>query len=383
MFITENISRLVSPIETFTKVEKILFDNDILENYGVFTGHNKLKLLFPNFYALGTEKAKRFVPLNPFVSYGKGYTVEAALASALMELAERYSHFKYMRTQSVKQASLLELGNEKTFYDFFQCLNKENLEILKEISVEDFNSYKFQWHKLKKINGEDVLAPMFLWSQVCGSNGVSSGNSKEEALLHGIYECVERHCMSLVLNEKRSCPEIPKEMYDFYPEIERSLNLLKSNGISYRIIDASFDLEIPVVGFICYFPNGTSSITFGVAGRLSEAIMRNITESSQLSDHPQLLFAKNYFSYVFNGKKTEEIYETFDSNINIELAKVIKIINKDIYYFDCSDPELNIPTVAVYVDGFLFNDATNGKDGKQLVNNMYSIVNAITRKGVF
>ena len=69
--------------------------------------------------------------------------------------------------------------------------------------------------------------------------------------------------------------------------------------------------------------------------------------------------------------------------VSIPRFGCVKEKDLKLYYFDCTDDTLKVPTVAVYIDNLLFDDETNGRNGKIHLENMHSFVNAVKKKGVF
>ena len=61
-FIKDTVARTISPIETITRVENILYSNRLLFKYGQYSNsQHKLQSLFPNFYAEGTPLTDKYV----------------------------------------------------------------------------------------------------------------------------------------------------------------------------------------------------------------------------------------------------------------------------------------------------------------------------------
>ncbi|OZM73053.1 hypothetical protein CFN78_12595 [Amycolatopsis antarctica] len=78
------------------------------------------------------------------------------------------------------------------------------------------------------------------------SNGCASGSCVEEAVLHGLFELVERDAFLLAWYGAARLPEIDA---DTCPDVStrRLLERVRRRGYRVRVLDARIDLDIPVV----------------------------------------------------------------------------------------------------------------------------------------
>ena len=84
-------------------------------------------------------------------------------------------------------------------------------------------------------------------------NGPSAGNCKEEAILQGICEIVERHVSSIVSHERVRVPAIrPSSSAD--PMVDDMLAKYARCGIHLFVSDFTLDMGIPTVGVLAYDP---------------------------------------------------------------------------------------------------------------------------------
>jgi ribosomal protein S12 methylthiotransferase accessory factor len=135
-------------------------------------------------------------------SQGKGITRELADVSAIMESVETF-HAERL-PPAVLTASVLEL-------------RKSNRRFVEPGTLPMMPGPEFRvdhlpiaWLELKQLGtDEPVLVPrvflsmdqtaprdeMATWPLFVSTNGLASGNTLEEALIHGLYELIERHCL--------------------------------------------------------------------------------------------------------------------------------------------------------------------------------------------
>ena len=131
-------------------------------------------------------------------------------------------------------------------------------------------------------NGRVVYVPIYPTRRFTGSNGMSAGNTMEEALVQGLSEIFEREAQNLIFEGKAVPPEIPDEVlrpYSFYPVIER---LRSDKRFKVRLLDCSLGKEWPVVA-LCVHDLATGTFGFNVGAHPSFpiAVERTLTESAQ------------------------------------------------------------------------------------------------------
>jgi YcaO-like protein with predicted kinase domain len=132
-------------------------------------------------------------------SQGKGLTRELADISAIMESIETF-HAERVPPSSLR-GTVAELAAAGRRFLAPAALTR--------LLHMDFgaDAETIDWLELRRLDGEPVWVPrVFIsmdhtrardeiatWSLVTSTNGLASGNTLEEALLHGLYELIERH----------------------------------------------------------------------------------------------------------------------------------------------------------------------------------------------
>jgi hypothetical protein len=85
---------------------------------------------------------------------------------------------------------------------------------------------------------------------IVGSNGMCSGNTPAEALIHGICEVFERHVLKQLFLSPCSPPDVPLEFFsghDIHKDLKR---LAESNEYRVHVKDCSLGLRLPVIGLL-------------------------------------------------------------------------------------------------------------------------------------
>ena len=239
---------------------------------------------------------------------GKGMTREFAMASGYAEFLERLQN-GMMRFRIEKPSKDLPFSNvpdEKNFKvkEYIEKNNSFLNNILKKNGKE--NSSKCEKEEfLKKIlngqymdnnektytyipyysvkNKEIQYIPDKLFSYLYDTNGMCAGNSKEEALIEGISEILERYTAMKIFKEKICLPEIPDEYIKTFPKVYKMKEVLdKDERYYYRLVDCSFGGKYPVAGlYIIEKNSGKFGFKMGAHPDYGIAMERCFTEAAQ------------------------------------------------------------------------------------------------------
>ena len=83
-------------------------------------------------------------------------------------------------------------------------------------------------------------------SFVRNTNGLASGNVLEEAVLHGIFEVVERDAWSIFEETKKNRKEIDLDTIES-EDINNILNKFENESVDINLLDITADVEIPTI----------------------------------------------------------------------------------------------------------------------------------------
>lgn len=227
------------------------------------------------------------------VSQGKGVDLTAAKVSGLMESIESY-HAERI-TLPVKHA---------TFEDLFETHDLIDITRLPRLSTSRFSPYQpILW-----IEGRDLIGDRAVWlpyeivhlnytvplppghgSFIASSNGLASGNTLTEAIIHGICEVVERdaatlwHLMDEAEQDRRRID--PNSVDD--PQCRMMLDRYRFAGVSVGIWEITSNTGIPA--FLCRIiqdetpPNHSFRPAVGMGCHPSRgvALSRALSEAAQ------------------------------------------------------------------------------------------------------
>ncbi|NRP38229.1 Ribosomal protein S12 methylthiotransferase accessory factor YcaO [Marinobacterium sp. xm-a-121] len=234
---------------------------------------------------------------------GKGATKEAALASALGEFLERLScNFFYNDQyfgQELAEAEFVHRPDECWFelteeddipeglldeytleiYDPDQDLSGSNL-IDTNSGNEDRGICALPFQR--RSDGETIYFPSNLIENLFLSNGMSAGNTLEEAQVQCLSEIFERAVKRQILEQEIALPDVPSLVLERWPGIVEGIKALEEQGFPVLVKDASLGGQFPVACVTLMNPKtGGVFASFGAHPSLHVAIERSLTELLQ------------------------------------------------------------------------------------------------------
>ncbi len=313
---------------------------------------------------------------------GKGGTPQQAEASALMELAERFSFFSFARNTenfftdiypNVKDRAIsFELIAQSVHDD------SEDLPVARKI----FESLPLKWTWGYNLTREEAVLIPFDWFYAINEfNGPSAGNCVEEALIQGICEVVERHTSSVVSQNKLKVAAIrPESVTD--PLVKEMFQKYKKAGVNLYLSDFSLDTGIPTVGAMAYDPATFPALseivwTAGTTPDPQKALSRALTEVAQLAG--DFNTDANYVAsglpkydtleaadYIMNPGRQVDISELPDLSSNnlkteiINCLAALEHINMQVIVINTMHHQLQVPAFYTIIPGAHFRERSLG-----------------------
>jgi ribosomal protein S12 methylthiotransferase accessory factor len=263
---------------------------------------------------------------------GKGITKDHAKASAIMEAFERYSAERHDADETVI-ATMDEIEGD--------YINPQSLNLPKDFRKDNLNSMELEWSRVADIiTGKDYYVPsnavfhpynypLSLFKS--NTNGLASGNILEEAILHGIFEVVERDAWSIFELTHKNYAQIDIESIES-DVINEALDKFASNGISIKLMDFTADVKIPTIAASAddTITKDAGLLTLGMGTHLDPevAILRALTEVAQ-SRATQI-----------NGAREDTVRADFAREAGYER---MKRINR--YYFKEEDEKIDLSSI--------------------------------------
>ncbi|MFO7783919.1 MAG: YcaO-like family protein [Thermodesulfobacteriota bacterium] len=275
----------IPPEETVRRFRERLkgIDLDILQDT-VRIDNGRLGI--PVFFSLCGRDAEEVTGTKK--QMGKGGTAAQAEASAVMELAERFSFFTF----NADPANFVidehrNLKDRAVPFDLVARSVHEESDDL-EPARRAFERLPMRWCTGYNLTRQkEVLVPFDWFYAINEFNGPSAGNCAEEALLQGICEVVERHVSSLVSRQRLKTAAL--RLDDVRDGLVRDmLGKYSGAGVELHLTDFTLGMGIPSVGVLAYdpatFPEQSEIVwTAGTTTSPEKALSRALTEAAQLA----------------------------------------------------------------------------------------------------
>jgi len=309
---------------------------------------------------------------------GKGGTPFQAEASALMELAERFSFFSFIKKTVFPVATYAELdGDALPMEMLWQSLHDNETD--PKLGTHALRELPFRWTRACNLTrNTEVLIPIDWFYIINEYNGPAAGNVLEEAILQSLCEVVERHVSSVISNERMIAPSIdPSSVQD--PAARELLDKFAAQSIQVFIKDFSLDTGIPTVGTLAWdpstFPERSEIIfTAGTAPNAEKSLVRALTEIAQLAGDFELrtsyrptlpkyktLEEAEYITTAAPLVSIKSLPDLSDSNFKTEIEKCVSTLSHlgmEVLVIDVTHPQLGIPAVYTLIPGAHFRDRT-------------------------
>jgi ribosomal protein S12 methylthiotransferase accessory factor len=376
---TRDQDKTLPPAETVRRLKAKLagIDLDILERT---VRIDKGRLDIPVFFSYCGPDAAALTGTRK--QMGKGATAEQAEASAVMELAERFSLFSFTanprnfitaRYPEVKDKALPFEAIARSVHD-----ESEDLDAARRA----FEGLALQWTKATNLSTQtETLVPFSWFYAINEFNGPSAGNCVEEALSQGICEVVERHTSSIVSHSRLHLPAIDLDSVGD-PVIAEMIQKYRRIGVQLFATDFTLGMGIPTVGLLAFDPStfpAKSEIvwTAGTTPDPQKALSRALTETAQLAG--DFNSGSNYVAsglpkftrlqqaeFITNSPKTVAIGtlpNISDDNIRIEVENCLQALalqRMEVLAVDIRHPVLQVPAFYTIIPGAHFRERALG-----------------------
>ncbi len=371
--------KIFSPEETVRRFKDKLkeVDLDILEEtLRIDNG----RLDIPIYFSVCGRDAEETIGTKK--QMGKGGTPHQSEASAVMELAERFSFFNFCKNP--ENFIVDEYRNVKDRALPFEAIAKSVHDDSSELdrALEVFSRLPLKWTMgYNMTRREEVLIPFDWFFAINEFNGPSAGNCVEEAISQGICEIVERHVSSIVSRDRLKTPAIDLgNLSD--PLLVEMIGKYKKAGIKLFATDFSLGLGIPSLGALAYdpttFPEKSEIVwTAGTTPDPQKALSRALTEVAQLAG--DFNSGSNYVAsglpkftdlaqadFVIHPETVVDISTLPDisnDNIRVEVENCIAAlarVNMDVIVINTMHSKLQIPAFYTIIPGAYFRERAVG-----------------------
>jgi len=288
-----NINERFKEVPPEKTVENI---QNILSKVGIKLTEEWVDSGIKNCYSLRVNAEGGFPGAN-----GKGITKELACASGYAEFIERLQSglffYKYQSLEcepglllneyapDAKYMTKQELVENGEWMDYIVDTyggNLSRLELAEQCemyaSSEDILTVPFY----SLFEDKYVYLPTHFVEHMFAANGCCVGNSREEALVHGLSEIMERNAATRIILRNEAVPVIPEEEINKFPAAKEILEKFREKGLDVSVLDISFGTNFPIVSTVIIDKaTGGYYVNFAADPVFEIAISRTLTEVVQ------------------------------------------------------------------------------------------------------
>jgi ribosomal protein S12 methylthiotransferase accessory factor len=321
-------------------------------------------------------------------SFGKGSTAEQAEASALMEAIERYSGI--FQSDEIRTTRCFTdfapgdaiLSNDVQLYSEQQFRTRYTQERDGSHPVPDpiDPSAKIEWSPVWSLRDKRFkylptgLCYFFYRDFHTDSNGCAAGNTREEAIVQGFLELVERDAYAIWWYNRSQRAGV--DLSEFDDSYIRDIQIQFADyGRKVWVLDVTSDLGVPTyVAIMHWMKDGQENIEFGSGAHFDRriALLRALTELSQFlsiglmgggrGEKPTLdgITPLKLEKYPFLVPATHPIAST-ELGLSVPLdsvreqveacVEVARRAGHDFMVLDQTRPDVEVPVVRVIVPG--------------------------------
>ena len=313
---------------------------------------------------------------------GKGSTPQQSEASAVMELAERFSFFSFCKNPRNFFVETYRNLKDKALPLDMIALSVHDQSDDVERAQEIFSGLPLQWTWAYNLSArQEVLVPFNWFYTINEFNGPCAGNCVEEALSQGISELVERHVSSLVSRNRLRAPSISLSSVSD-PTALDLIRKYETAGVKLFVNDFSLDTGIPSVGALAYDPStfpGRSEIvwTAGTTPDPHKALIRALTEVAQLagdfntgsnyvaSGLPKFTFLGDAEFVMHPGREVpiQSLPDLSNDNIRVEVENCLSALSQrglSVLAINVTHETLQIPSFYTLIPGAHFRERSAG-----------------------
>ncbi|MCQ2052483.1 MAG: YcaO-related McrA-glycine thioamidation protein [archaeon] len=380
--------RVISPKETIKRV------SSMLEKVGIdqvedITNIDNLKIPV---YSVN----RKITAKGTFGNYnGKGVTPDQAKASAIMEAMERYS-------AELKETDVIAYGTLKKMREADMSYVEPIDMILPARIMNGLESSEIAWTECYDIlRGENVWVPacaVFYPYYPDGdlqlfrfhTNGLAAGNTIEEAILHAMFEVIERDAWSIA--ESFNMTKADVIIDDENSVSGKLLKQFKNAGVEVNLKNLTTDVEVTTIAASSddVRTKDPEMLNIGLGTHLDPeiAVIRALTEVAQsrtahkhgLKVNAELQKKTRDMGYE-NIKKANAMWYRSNKNkielsklkneatpyvlddIELVLGKVMNVGFDRVIVSDLTRPEIGIPTVRVIIPGMEVSAMDSEREG--------------------
>ena len=327
-------------------------------------------------YSMGDASAA----MRPAVTVGRGFSGERAKFASLAEAIERRSLYfrgdeKRRRRSYAGGAARAIHPQQMLLFSADQYADRDRLNsnypVYFQIPEPFDENRELDWTPVQSVlSGEEVLAPTALCYlrhpetlfEGTDSNGCAAGPTRDAALLHGVYELIEREAAAIWWYNRAARPELSQRDLDD-PELLLVARYLGNRGMRFYLLDLTTDWEIPVVAALCHYADGSHiAFAFGCHATVERAAKQAATELIQVlaarekgweKPIPGLTAASNVADYSYlQPMGVADLIHRPGETISDQLGTIAgraRALGLELLSLDLTRPDTGLPVVRAII----------------------------------
>lgn len=234
---------------------------------------------------------------------GKGATKESALCSALGEFIERLNCNFFYNDQffgeEIANSDFVHYPDEQWFKpgpedELPEGILDDHCRAIYDPEGDLSGSHLIDTNSgrrdrgicalpfVRQSDGEVIYFPSNLIENLYLSNGMSAGNTLQEAQVQCLSEIFERAVKKQIIEGEIALPDVPRNVLEQYPDILEGIEALEAQGFPTLVKDASLGGQFPVMCVTLMNPRtGGVFASFGAHPSFEVALERSLTELLQ------------------------------------------------------------------------------------------------------
>jgi len=322
---TQDEDRIISPEKT---LDNIL---DTFKQAGITGKLERMdvvydKLDIPVHFCSGGEIFKK---TGKEGEWGSGASIFQSEVSAVMKCWEKFNWLKSFRKEmySENRESLASLEKQTIKLD---DLLYSSIKLPKD--QKELNEVKKTVEKLKmpftdvfEMFGEKKIEYPYLWYVYNSfSNGLGTGNNLVEALLHGIYEVIEKDCIAKIIQNPKPLPSfklssikdrVNTELIQKFTLSQVKLHVKDISSLPFPTFLAIAEDKQPLSPETAlFFSAGTASTKERALTKALTNIAKARTQSLKLKSENQRGFGSTFF-FPEEQKKKKQLISTLNKGV--------------------------------------------------------------------
>jgi ribosomal protein S12 methylthiotransferase accessory factor len=269
-------------------------------------------------------------------------------------------------------------------------IDPKSLNLGQNLEKQDLSEFKLEWNlACDIISGEEyyvpsnaVYHPYVHEDSIDGlfksnTNGLASGNVLDEAILHGMFEVIERDAWSIFELTHKNYAQIDLDTIES-DVVNDTIDKFESEGIKIKLMDFTADINVPTIAASAddTVSKDAGLLTLGMGTHLDPevAVLRALTEVAQSratqingarEDTVRADFAreagyermKRINKFYFKEEENKISLSDIENNATTSITEDIEIVKDElisndiskILYTDLTRPELDISVVRVII----------------------------------